>query len=46
MTITPFSDKELASLRKHTASIRNNKIARRMEEVLSQSFYQEKLIKK
>ena len=41
MTATPFSDKELASLKKYTTSIRNNKIARRMEEVLSQSFYQE-----
>ena len=41
MTTTPFSDKELANLKKHTTSIRNNKITRRMEEILSQPFYQE-----
>lgn len=41
MTTTPFSDKELANLKKHTTPIRNNKITRRMEEILSQPFYQE-----
>lgn len=41
MTTTPFSDKELANLKKHTTSIRSNKITRRMEEILSQPFYQE-----
>ena len=41
MTTTPFSDKELANLKKYTTSIRSNKITRRMEEILSQPFYQE-----
>ena len=41
MTTTPFSDKELANLKKHTTSIRSTKITRRMEEILSQPFYQE-----